>query len=232
MSTHTSNRNRPPLVYVLERGVQPWDDYIHPTADTLASLIVFARGCPPLISLSRELFDAIVISFPTSIRWYTTHRPLKALAVNRLQRRLFADNMSAPPPGFADAFLDVDGPDSIPCVASRLVLPITQMHLDALCYYNYVLLVLSPDVDLMPRNVCEALRPYDNGLDRGALESILSREPDWLLARVYNEEPDQCAWQFYGSEGAIEEIAGTLEALGVEELRDRGELATFLQTRA
>ncbi len=221
----------PQAVFVLERGIQPWEeDILLPATTPLVSLIILGRACAPFISLSNALFDAMGRFFRTVIRWYTTGCPFADLVFNRLQVRRFPDEMSIPPPGFADTYLAMAGPDVIPCTASYLVPPITQQHLDALSSYRHILLVLSPDANLSPKEVCARLRPYDKGLNRNALESICSKNPDWVVARAYNDGEDDCAWQFYGFKHSIEEIARTLRVLGVKELRDRDELALWLQT--
>ncbi len=226
---NASDSDSPPAAYVLEEDIRPWEAIQHPPVDSrLASLIVCARECSALVALSDELFGAVAASFPTLIRWSSTGVPFTELAFNRLQARRIPVEMAVPPPGFKDAYVDLPSPDSILCVASYLVPPITHEHIGALSYYRDTALVLSPDATLSAEEVCTELRPHARALDGSALASICSRRPDWVIARAYAED-DLCAWQFYGPKRDIEQIVGALKELGLQEVRDIDELALFLQ---
>ncbi len=215
-------------MYVLQEGIQPWEEaYRLPAATPLASLLVCARECSSLISLSNVLFGTTATPFSRLIRWYSTGLPLTDLVDNRLQQKRFLEEITVPPPGFEDACVDVPDQDSTPCVASYLVRPVIQEHVQALSLYRHTLLVLSSHTDLSLQDVCMELRPHAEGLGRSSLESICLRRSDWVLARIYYEEDSYCAWQIYGRRRKVVEMVGGLETLGAEGLRDLDRLVLF-----
>jgi hypothetical protein len=217
-------------VYTVEAGLQPWDAKPQPAADGHATLTCAAVTSDMLIGQVDRLLHASRSSFPELLRWCTHGWVFEG---NALQRRRFQAAMSTPPQGFAGTILcgDVGGGVNvgIPSNVSYLLLPFRRAHLDALVSYSRCLLVMAAKAGAEPQGVCVALAPFRSGLDARVLASAVAAQPEWVLARFFDQDPFLvCAAQFYAGRARLQPLVDALEATGYRRRPSRADALAWL----
>lgn len=221
MVTHTILPSVPAVAFLVEQGVQPWEDIPRfPMPPRELTLTLIAREAEELPGPIESMLKAAQKSHPGLLRWSTAGVPFVA---NRLQARRLRAVLSTPLPGFGETYLDAPAPGEAVCVASVLTRPFAAWHLEAFLQYRYTLLLIARDAALGPREVCERLRRYHEKLDGTAIRSMLANAPGAVYARFYLDDHPPHAVQFYGLTEDIHILVGSLRAQQLTQLRSRDE---------